>query len=113
MFTCVRKLKEDADALRGTRSLFKTDEFAGLLKNVFDEEEGKFDWAKLGRRVQHCGKGQHHLNMFLDHLNGLHQRMGHRARPQNPLKEDLQSTKPKLYLQNFQFKLERQKKKIR
>lgn len=56
VFTCVRKLKEDADALRGTRSVFKTDEFAGLLKNVFDEEEGKFDWAKLGRRVQHCQK---------------------------------------------------------
>ena len=48
VFGCVRKIKEDADARRGRRSIFKTNEFSGLLKSSKYEENGKIDWPKIG-----------------------------------------------------------------
>jgi len=54
VFTCVRKIKEDADARRGRRSIFKTNEFSGLLKSSKYEDNGKIDWTKIGSRVQHA-----------------------------------------------------------
>ena len=44
----MRKIKEDADARRGRRSIFKTNEFSGLLKSSKYEENGKIDWPKIG-----------------------------------------------------------------
>jgi len=54
VFGCVRKIKEDADARRGRRSIFKTQEFYGLLKSSKYELDGKIDWTKIGSRVQHA-----------------------------------------------------------
>jgi len=53
VFACVRKIKEDAEERRGIRSIFKTTEFAGLLKSSKYEDSGNIDWTRIGRRVQH------------------------------------------------------------
>ena len=52
VFGCVRKIKEDADARRGRRSIFKTQEFYGLLAASKYKLDGKIDWTKIGSRVQ-------------------------------------------------------------
>ena len=54
VFGCVRKIKEDADARRGRRSIFKTQEFYGLLAASKYELDGKIDWTKIGSLVQHA-----------------------------------------------------------
>ena len=48
MFACVRKIKEDAEERRGIRSIFKTTEFAGLLKSSKYEDSGNIDWTRIG-----------------------------------------------------------------
>ena len=48
VFACVRKIKEDAEERRGIRSIFKTTEFAGLLKSSKYEDSGNIDWTRIG-----------------------------------------------------------------
>ena len=44
----MRKIKEDAEERRGIRSIFKTTEFAGLLKSSKYEDSGNIDWTRIG-----------------------------------------------------------------
>ena len=54
MFACVRKIKEDAEERRGIRSIFKTTEFAGLLKSSKYEDSGNIDWTRIGMDYYFC-----------------------------------------------------------
>ena len=50
----MRKIKEDAEERRGVRSIFKTTEFAGLLKSSKYEDSGNIDWTRIGMDYYFC-----------------------------------------------------------